>query len=100
MNAVQAVILLAVLSRVFVTSTVATMTGSSASILGLQIVAPAHPAQEHVLTPAALEFIVGLQRRFNPRRVELLAARAERQKRLDAGEKPDVLPETKAIRES
>jgi malate synthase len=76
------------------------MTTPSPSIRGLQIQAPAHPAQERVLTPAALEFIVDLQRRFNPRRMELLAARSERQKRLDAGEKPDFLPQTKSIRES
>jgi malate synthase len=76
------------------------MTSPSGSIRGVQILAPAHPAQERVLIPAALEFIVELQRRFNPRRMELLAARAERQKRLDAGEKPDFLPETRAIRES
>src|SRR6266403_1096857 len=76
------------------------MTTPSASHRGVQILAPAHPAQERVLTPGALEFIVELQRRFNPRRVELLASRVERQKRLDAGEKPDFLPETKSIRES
>src|SRR5467141_3544467 len=76
------------------------MTTPSPSIRGVQILAPAHPAQGRVLTPVALEFIVELQRRFNPRRVELLAARVERQKRLDAGEKPDFLPETKSIRES
>src|SRR5580692_10457012 len=76
------------------------MTSPSSSIRGMQILAAAHPAQERVLTPAALQFIVDLQRRFNPRRVELLAARAERQKRLDAGEKPDFLQETKGIRES
>src|SRR4029077_11291459 len=39
-------------------------------------------------------------RRFNPRREELLAARADRQKRLDTGEKPDFLAETARIRES
>src|SRR6266404_2485715 len=76
------------------------MTTPSPSIRGVQILAPAHAAQERVLSPVALEFIAELQRRFNPRRVELLAARAERQKRLDAGEKPDFLPETKSIRES
>src|ERR1700740_1829046 len=76
------------------------MTSPSSSIRGVQILAPAPPAQERVLTPAALEFIVDLQRRFNPRRVELLAARAERQKRLDAGEKPDFLKETRNLRES
>src|SRR5271166_58234 len=76
------------------------MTTPSPSIRGVEILAPAHPAQEHVLTPEALAFIVELQRRFNPRRVELLAARAARQKRLDAGERPDFLPETRADRES
>src|SRR5258706_11598299 len=76
------------------------MTTPSPSIRGVQILAPAHPAQEQVLTPAALEFIVELQRRFNARREELLAARVERQKRLDAGEKPDFLPDTKNIRDS
>jgi malate synthase len=76
------------------------MTTISPPPRGVQILAPAHPAQESVLTPAALEFIVELQRRFNPRRVGLLGARVERQKRLDAGERPDFLPDTRAIRES
>src|SRR5271166_6497920 len=67
---------------------------------GVEIQAPSNSGQQRVLTPAALQFVVELQRRFNPRRAELLAARAERQKRLDAGEKPDFLPETRAIRES
>jgi len=76
------------------------MTTPSASLKGVEILAAPHPSQSRVLTPAALEFIVDLQRRFNARRTELLAARAARQKRLDAGEKPDFLPETGAIRES
>jgi malate synthase len=76
------------------------MTTPSASLNGVQILAATHPAQGRVLTPAALEFVADLHRRFNPRRVELLAARAEHQKRLDAGEKPDFLKETQAIREA
>src|SRR6476619_3931124 len=52
-----------------------------------------------VITPEALEFIADLHRRFNPTRQERLAARLERQKRFDAGEKPDFLPETKSIRD-
>ena len=76
------------------------MTPASSSPSGIQILHAPHPAQDRVLTPAALEFVVDLQRRFNPRRLELLAARAERQKRLDAGEKPDFLKATRAIRES
>ena len=67
---------------------------------GVEISAPSHSEQGRVLTQEALQFIVELQRRFNPRRVELLAARQERQKRLDAGEKPDFLPETQKTRES
>src|SRR5271166_727320 len=76
------------------------MTTPSPSLNGVEILAHAHPGQERVLTPAALQFIAELQRRFNARRVELLAARTERQKRLDAGEKPDFLEETHNIRES
>src|SRR5580704_6462460 len=67
---------------------------------GVEIVAPAHSGQERVFTPGALQFVVELQRRFNARRVELLAARAERQKRLDAGEKPAFWEETRNLREA
>jgi malate synthase len=66
---------------------------------GMQINAPILPGFETILTPAALELVAKLQRQFQPRRKELLAARAERAKRLDAGERPDFLPETKAIRD-
>ncbi|MGZ4388436.1 MAG: malate synthase A [Gaiellaceae bacterium] len=52
-----------------------------------------------VLTDEALTFVASLQREFGPRRQELLAARAERQRRLDAGELPAVLEETRGIRE-
>ncbi|HEY8643552.1 MAG TPA: malate synthase A [Candidatus Dormibacteraeota bacterium] len=54
---------------------------------------------EEILSDQALEFVAALQRRFNQRREELLRARIERQQRLDAGELPDFLPETRAIRE-
>jgi len=76
------------------------MTTPSPSLNGVEILAHTHPGQERVLTPAALQFIAELQRRFNAQRVELLAARTERQKRLDAGEKPDFLEETHNVRES
>jgi len=76
------------------------MTTPSASLRGVEILASSHAGQDRVLTPAALQFIVDLQRQSNSRRVQLLAARAERQKRLDAGEKPDFLLETRNIRES
>ena len=66
---------------------------------GMQINAPILPGFETILTPAALALVAQLHRAFEPRRRELLAARVERAKRLDAGERPDFLPETKAIRE-
>ena len=52
-----------------------------------------------VLTPDALEFVAMLHRAFNERRLALLEARAERQKRFDAGELPDFLLQTAHIRE-
>ncbi|MEO8033606.1 MAG: malate synthase A [Acidobacteriota bacterium] len=52
-----------------------------------------------IVTPAALNFVAALHRQFNPRRVELLARREQRKKRLDSGERPDFLTETKAIRD-
>src|SRR5687768_11459567 len=52
-----------------------------------------------VLTPAAVEFLTELERRFGPRRRELLSARQERAERLRAGELPDFLPESREVRE-
>jgi malate synthase len=59
------------------------------------------PSEQHrVLTREALEFLADLQRTFEPRRRELLRARVERQKRIDQGQLPDFLPETRELRES
>ncbi len=52
-----------------------------------------------VLTPEATAFVAKLHRAFGARREELLAHRRERQARLDAGERPGFLPETRHIRE-
>jgi malate synthase len=57
------------------------------------------PRFAEILTPEALAFLAGLHRKFDARRKELLAARKARQARFDAGELPDYLPETKAVRE-
>ena len=57
-------------------------------------------AYADILTPEALAFVVALQRRFNARRLDLLAARQARKARLEAGELPTFLPETRCIRES
>ena len=67
---------------------------------GVEILALVSESHAEILTPEAIAFIVDLQRAFNARRKSLLAARHERQKRLDAGEKPAFLEETRGIRES
>ena len=56
------------------------------------------PADEGILTPDALSFLGELVHRFAPRVEALLSDRDARQARLDAGELPDFLPETRAVR--
>ena len=58
-----------------------------------------NPEFEEILTPEALEFVAKLHRELNPRRLELLQARQERQKKFDKGEMPGFLEETRTIRE-
>ena len=67
---------------------------------GVQINAPILPGFEDILTLPALELVAKLHRAFEPRRRELLAVRVERAKRLDAGERPDFLPDTAHIRDA
>ena len=69
------------------------------AVEGVELRAPVQGRGEEILTPEALRFVADLQRRFDPTRRELLRRRAERQARLDAGELPDFLPETRAVRE-
>ena len=54
---------------------------------------------DRVFTPEAVAFLQALERKFGPRRRELLDARKARQARFDAGELPDFLPETKSVRD-
>ena len=54
---------------------------------------------DSVFSPQALAFVAELARKFTARRNELLAARAKKQKELDAGGTLDFLPETKSVRE-
>jgi malate synthase len=58
------------------------------------------PEWDALLSDEALGFVAALHKDFNPRRLELLQAREERKARLDAGELPDFLPETREIRAS
>jgi malate synthase len=53
-----------------------------------------------ILTPEALAFVARLQREFGGRRLQLLQKRDERQARLDAGESPQFLADTKSVRDS
>jgi malate synthase len=66
--------------------------------LSIEITGRTTPNQATILTPEAIEFLTALHRKFDSRRRELLAARAERQKRVEAGELPDFLLETAAVR--
>jgi malate synthase len=65
---------------------------------GMEITGEIKPGFERVLTTEALALVAKLSRAFESRRQELLAVRVERAKRLDAGERPDFLPETAHIR--
>jgi malate synthase len=65
---------------------------------GVEIRGPVEGRSGEVLTDAALAFVAGLHREFEPRRRELLAERAARQQQLDAGERPAFLPWSDATR--
>jgi malate synthase len=67
--------------------------GSRVEVLG-----PHVERQEEALTPLALQLLASLHRRFNPRRLELLAGRARRQADFDAGALPEFPASTAAIR--
>jgi malate synthase len=59
-----------------------------------------YPGYEANLSPEACGFLVRLHEEFADRVREILQARTERQTRLNAGEMPDFLPETRHIREA
>ncbi len=66
---------------------------------GVEVNAPIPDEFAEILTPEAVSFVAGLSREFSGRVDELLAKRTERQERINAGELPDFLPETREIRE-
>ncbi|QFG25628.1 malate synthase A [Actinomadura sp. WMMB 499] len=65
---------------------------------GIEITGPLGDRYEEILTPEALGLLAALQRELGGRRKELLAARAERQRRLSEGGTLDFLPETASVR--
>ena len=69
------------------------------NVAGVSLLAAPPAEAAHVLSDEALAFVADLQRRFDATRQMLLERRRDRQARLDAGQRPDFLPETAAIRE-
>ena len=65
---------------------------------GIKVTGAMAPGFDDILTPEALHFVAGLERRFGAERKRLIAARGEFQLRLDSGEKPRFLPETADVR--
>ena len=67
---------------------------------GVEIRGELKPGYERILSTEALSFVAGLQRKFGPERERLLARRKDVQAKIDAGQKPNFLPETRHIRDS
>jgi malate synthase len=65
---------------------------------GVEVLGPLAKGYEEILSPDALAFLAELERRFGPRRHDLLARRREVDARLQAGALLDFLEETRAIR--
>ncbi len=65
---------------------------------GIEVRKAVSPEWLEVLTPQALDFVAKLHRAFEGRRTALLERRRSLQRRLDAGEPLDFLPETLSIR--
>ncbi len=71
-----------------------------AATRGVEVKAKVPAGLERVLTKPALDLVASLHREFDSTRLALLERRAERQVRLDAGERPGFLAETRNVRES
>ncbi len=65
---------------------------------GVEIVARLDASTHELLTPAALEFLAALHRRFEPERRRRLTARRETQSQLDSGWRPNFPERTAALR--
>jgi malate synthase len=61
---------------------------------------PLVEVESRILTSEASSFLIELAQKFEKRRQELLARRRLRQRDIDAGQLPDFLPETAAIRDA
>ena len=72
-------------------------TGPETALDGIELRAR-RPGQDSLLTPAAVAFLAGLHRRFEPARQQRLAARRRRQAAFDAGVLPDFRADTAHLR--
>ena len=68
--------------------------------MSVEFTAPMHDRFEEILTDDAVDFLARLHREFEPRRRELIEARARRYDELAAGGTLHFLDETKDVRES
>ncbi|KAJ1889404.1 hypothetical protein LPJ66_008047, partial [Kickxella alabastrina] len=67
-------------------------------VSGVQVLGKVVGDQADILTPEALTFVAKLHRLFNPTRKQLLQAREDRYRGIQAGDSLDFLPETAHIR--
>src|ERR1700689_1565341 len=65
---------------------------------GVEILDVITPAYSQILTPEAMKFLGALAQRFEPTRIERLAARVQVQAAIDGGALPDFPAETTDIR--
>lgn len=66
----------------------------------IRISATPNTGAASVLTPEAVRFIAAIERRFGPRRNQLLGLREDRQRRLNEGEQPGFRGETAELRDA
>ncbi|ORX73268.1 malate synthase A [Linderina pennispora] len=71
----------------------------NSKVAGVQILGKVVGSQAEILTPEAVSFVAKLHRLFNSTRKQLLQAREERYRQLQAGKSLDFLPETAWIRD-
>ncbi len=79
---------------------IATLETTYPIVEGIHITGLFEKSYSEILTKDALQFLAELHRKFNGRRLQLLNLRIKKQERIEAGELPNFLPETKHIRES
>lgn len=65
----------------------------------LEVLGSSVNGQERVLSPEALKFLEALDAHFGLRRLELLQLRKERQSHIDSGVLPDLISETRVVRD-